>query len=227
MRWFSKRLGVCVVMLAALVGCAAPGLDKAAGSVDVSKESIALLSVHFKNEFKPSYPLASVVTHMNALDEKKFVLGQGDFDAESGDLLLSVKLAPGRYQLSKVNGSTAFSLLRGVMDYSMTTTFVIGSNSVVYLGHLQLVNKEKKNKEDQASGGALPLIDQAVTGFGNGTLDVKLLDRYAKDSALFKSRYPALKNMDIVRAPLKQLALERAIGSGAAPIIVTLEQVQN
>ena len=139
MRLFTKRLAVCVVMLAALVGCATPGLDKAATSVDVTKESIALLSVNFRNDFKPGYPLKSVSTHMYALDAKdaidagRLVIGEGAIDADSGDFLLSVKLAPGRYQLSKVTGVTAFSLVRGAMDYSMTTTLVIAPNSVIYL----------------------------------------------------------------------------------------------
>jgi hypothetical protein len=43
----------------------------------------------------------------------------------------------------------------------------------------------------------LPLIDQAITGMSNNTWDVKVEDMSAKDLALFRDNYPALRPVTV------------------------------
>ena len=115
-------------------------------------------------------------------------------------------------------------LFAGNLDFSVDAPFNVLPNSVIYLGHVRLVNKERIGKDDQASGLAIPLIPLAVHGMGNGTLNVKLEDRYDSIVLLLKQDYPALKNLTIVRAPLASMTLERSSGSKAPIVKVMLSQ---
>jgi hypothetical protein len=83
-----------------------------------------------------------------------------------------------------------------------------------------MTNIEKVNRDDQASGAAIPIIDQAVSGFSGGTLQVTLKDSYEQDVAALKNDYPALRDMQVIRAPLAQMALDRSSGSNAPKVIV-------
>lgn len=213
--------------LVVLTGCATAGLDKKATTLDLSKESIAVFTANMTNTFKPTYRLGN----LTAIAVKQgtttpTLMGSGELETASEDILVSIKLAPGVYSLTQLNGMTSGSLFNGAMTYSVNGEFEIPAQAVVYLGHLKLVNKERVNVDDQASGGVIPLVNQAVSGFANGVLDINLIDRFERDNALFKDAYPALKNTSIVRSPIKQLSIPRANTSKAEPLTVTLESAK-
>lgn len=52
------------------------------------------------------------------------------------------------------------------------------------------------------AGLPFPLVDQAVTGFSGGTFDVEIIDQFEKDELEFKSRFPALRDVNIQKAIL-------------------------
>ena len=218
--------GICFLLLG---GCASPGLDKTDKPVDVSRESIAIMSVNMTNQTKPDYVLQSLRARFVKAGSSsfQFVDGTANLEPQNEDILLSVKLAPGTYELSKFVGFARRVLIAGAMDFSIKATVEIAPQSVVYLGHVRLVNIEKTNKDDQATGSAFPLIDQALSGFSNGTISVGLVDRFDRDVESFKKEYPALRSIDILRAPLKQIVVPRAFGSKADPVIVLLESAKN
>jgi hypothetical protein len=212
------------LLCAALVGCAAPGLDRTAKTLDLSTESVAIISVNMTNEIKPSFRVSSMMPRFSQVGASgRAVTGQGLLEDKAEDILVSVKLAPGKYDLSRLTGIARGFLINAALDFAVHADIEIAPNSVIYLGHIKLVNKEKANKDDQSSGAVIPLIDQAVAGFANGTLSVSLSDRYERDIDLFKSNFPALQGVTIVRAPIKLMSLERATASSAAPIAVTLD----
>ena len=124
---------------------------------------------------------------------------------------------------SKLVGIARGFLINGMLDFSVKSEVEIAPQSVVYLGHVKLVNKERINKDDQASGGALPLVDQAVSGFSGGTMTVSLFDRYEQDVSLFKDSFLVLKGMDIVRSPIKKMVIQRAFNSNASPVTIAME----
>jgi hypothetical protein len=94
---------------------------------------------------------------------------------------------------------------------------------LTYLGRLATVNKEKTSKDDQSTGAVLPLIDQAVSGFGSGTLHVVLKDTYEEDVKLLKKEFVYVQNMDVIRRPLQKMMLERTTGSSAKSTEVRLK----
>ena len=110
--------------------------------------------------------------------------------------------------------------IQAEMSYAVNADFNVPPQAVVYLGHLDIVNKERIDKDDQASGFAIPLIDQAVAGFSGGTLGVALSDHYERDIGMFRAEYPVTMNVPVVRAPLFSMMLERATGSDAFPVKV-------
>jgi hypothetical protein len=60
------------------------------------------------------------------------------------------------------------------------------------------------NDEEHRAGGVLPLIDQAVAGFSDGTFDVVFSDNYDGDMGRFISKFPALNNVPVEKAILSQ-----------------------
>ena len=203
---FSFFLWVGLVL--AVTGCAS-ALDKNAESVDLSKKSIVVFSLDLVNEFKPGFPASYLTGTIEKLDASSAADSRAQIhygptlvDPVSKIALVTRKLAPGRYTMKKIEGKFIQVIISGRLDFAVDAPFEVAPNSVIYLGHLSLVNREIKNSDDQASGFALSLIDQMVTGLSRGTLSVKLEDRYDSTVKQLKQDYRSLRNLDIVRAPL-------------------------
>jgi hypothetical protein len=81
------------------------------------------------------------------------------------------------------------------------SAFRIEPGRAVYVGRVEAVRRERKGDEPRA-GSVIPLIDQAVTGFSGGTFEVKVVDRYDEDVALFKATYAPLAGVSVDKALL-------------------------
>ena len=227
---FFSRLFLSASLVLLISGCALGALDKQAQSIDLSKESVVILSLDLTNEFKPD----SLASHLGMQVKKietdgtpsksALIWSMGLVEPVSKIALASKQIPAGSYTIEKLVGVLGSPLFAGNLDFSVDAPFNVLPNSVIYLGHVRLVNKERIGKDDQASGLAIPLIPQAVHGMGNGTLNVKLEDRYDSIVLLLKQDYPALKNLTIVRAPLASMTLERSSGSKAPIVKVMLSQ---
>ena len=221
-----QRLATIAATLLFFSACTSVGLDKTASSVDFSKGSIAVLRIDMRNELKPDYP----PTHLGAVISKPAgnsaaaVRAQLPIDSASSSVLIVEQLGVGPQAITSLIGESRNTLIRGNFDFSMNAPFDLPPNSVVYLGHLSLTNVAKKSPDDQAAGSALPLIDQAMTGFGTGTLAIKLTDTWDADVKELRAQYPALKSLEILRTPLKKVVLKRASGSKAEPVVIELSQ---
>lgn len=211
-------------MLAVLIlsGCAA-GLDKNATAIDWSKGSVMVMSVEMDNKYRPNYQpthLGVVVTKKASSDPRERINSGASTPAGTNAFLVTSQIQPGRYSVSRIVGmSNRFPILGGV-DFAVDAPFEVAPNSVTYLGRLVTINKERTDKNDQSTGGVIPLIDQAVSGFGGGTLEVVLSDNYDEDIKLLKKEFLAIQNLDVIRSPLQKMTLERTTGSSAAPIQV-------
>ncbi|MBK9444110.1 MAG: hypothetical protein IPN53_23615 [Comamonadaceae bacterium] len=217
------RIALLGSMTALLSACATMGLDKKATQVDWSKGSVVVTSVDLKNEYKPNYsPTWLAIGIEKAKGEASTGGGTAWETVANGQTsaILTQQLLPGKYSIKSLQGRAGQFPVIGSMSFSVDAPFEVPPKSVIYLGHIALTNKEKLNRDDQASGAALPLIDQAVTGFGNGTLQVTLKDRYEQDVAALKNDYPALRDMPVIRAPLALMELDRSSGSSAPKVIV-------
>lgn len=240
-RAWRVAMGICAL---ALMGGCATQIDKNATTLDLSRESVVVVSMKAVNSYRPNFPLKSLGFAVDALDHpeprSQTLAGQhgasgsneanrsvlSDVAKDSGEALVVFRLPPGRFKLASLDGWVPPGLLVGgaALHYSVQASFAVPPRAVVYLGHLDLVNRERTNRDEQASEMPIPVISQAAAGFSGGTLDVKLKDRYAHDLAWLHREYPATRNVDVVRAPLPALWLTRASGSNAEPIKVSLEK---
>ncbi|MDO8276509.1 MAG: hypothetical protein Q7T63_00120 [Burkholderiaceae bacterium] len=213
------RLASACVLAALLGGCAAT-LQKNETSIDLEKESIAVLSMQMTNAYRPEFrtwSLGALISGHTLPFSATASVGTG---RGASSTLVTMRLQPGKHTLSGFWGKAGRFPFIGEMFYDVQAEFEVPPRAVVYLGHIDLVNKERTDKDDQASGIAIPLIDQALVGFSGGTLDVKLSDHYERDVGLLKAQYPATKDISVARAPLPSMLLMRRGGSNAAPITV-------
>jgi len=207
-----------------LSGCAT-SLDKTATAVDWTKGSVVAISVELHNEYKPNYHpthLGVVIMKKTGTDSRQRIPAFSAIPAGTNAYLVTQQIQPGQYTLSKIYGMAHKFPIVGGIDFSIDAPFEVTPNSVIYLGRITAVNKERKNKDDQSAGGVIPLIDQAVSGYGNGTLSVVLKDNYEEDVKVLKREFIAVQKLDVVRSPLKIMKLERTTGSSAALIEVKL-----
>jgi hypothetical protein len=217
------RIALIGSMTALLSACATMGLDKKATQVDWSKGSVVVTSVDLKNEYKPNYnPNWLAISIEKAKGEGSTGGGTAWETVADGktSVILTQQLPPGRYSIKSLQGRAGQFPFMGSMSFSVDAPFEVPPKSVIYLGHVAMTNIEKVNPDDQASGAPIPIIDQAVTGFGGGTIKVTLKDRYEQDVAALKNDYPALRDTPVIRAPLAQMELDRSSGSRAPKVIV-------
>lgn len=218
-------------LVAAMAGCASPGLNKNAQTVDLSKESILVFSMDFTNTFKPGTSWNNLGVTIASTDPQDAsaktagLLSVGTFNAESGLALVSRQLPPGRHTINTLSGSIRSAIFFGAMKFNVDAPFDVPPNAVIYAGHISIFNNERTDKDDQATGFVIPLLDQAITGMSGGTVDVVLEDRYDKTVELLKTEYPALRNVQVLRAPLTSMALLR--GRGIAPKVVKLSMAKS
>jgi hypothetical protein len=216
---------LAALAVAVLSGCAT-GLDQKATAIDWTKGSVVTMSVELKNEYKPNYPptgLGVVMMKKTGNDPRERIPAFGATWVDTNTYLVTQQVMPGKYTISKIYGIANKFPIMGGIDFSVDAPFEVAPNSVVYLGRISSVNQERKDKEDQSTGGVIPLIDQAVSGFGSGTLKVVLKDRYEEDVKVLKRAFIAVKDLDVVRSPLQKMTLERTTGSSAPHIQVSLQ----
>ena len=72
---------------------------------------------------------------------------------------------------------------------ALQKTIDVEKNKVIYIGDITATIVEKKDNE-KSVGPAIPLIDQRVAGFSNGTFVVNVKDNFDQDVALLKKTYP-------------------------------------
>ena len=207
---FTKR-GTYIAILILMVfapGCMNPmALNKKADTVDLSQKSIALFTLRASNEYKPGFkPNASWILIKTVSSGKSLKFGLDKPHANTGkfnEYLVSVEVESGKHTLKRVGGVSNRVLIIGTFSFGFNETFEIPLNSVTYVGHVNMNNRERKKGETR-SGSIFPLIDQAVAGYSGGTFDVTISDRSATDIALFTQTYPCLKDIQIGKALMQK-----------------------
>jgi hypothetical protein len=196
-------------------GCAGHNmaLTKGQSSIDLSKKSIALLSVKVSNQHKPSCQLDLTGVKICPQSETcsrplpYFHKAESPYKSEIdrfNEFLLSFGLESGTYNLQWIGTTYQAFLVSGFGGIPLDTKIDIKPNSISYLGHLDVVLRERKNDNEKRAGNVIPLIDQAVPGFSTGTFDVIVEDKFDEDMKLFISEYPALKTVKVEKSILPQ-----------------------
>ncbi|MDB5966544.1 MAG: hypothetical protein JWQ72_3044, partial [Polaromonas sp.] len=200
-------VGVFAVVV--LSGCAA-GLDKKATAIDWTKGSVIVMSVELDNQYKPSHQpthLGVVMMRKASSDPRERIPALGATPAGRNAFLVTSQIQPGRYTIARIFGMSQRFPIQGGIDFAVDAPFEVAPNTITYLGRVASINKERINRDDQSTGGVIPLIDQAVSGYGGGTLEVVLKDTYEEDVKLLKSEFVYVQNIDVVRNPLRRMML--------------------
>jgi len=205
------RLGLLLIicsMILMVCGCGGgrrPALNpnpkkksKALSTKSLEKKSIGIFTLRTSNQFKESFQPKVRAIRIAPKGKKKsggWAIGKPNTQRkkEFYEYLISVDLAPGEYTIDDVIGGSGNILVYGSFAFPISATFDLSPGSIVYLGHVDMVNRKRKDGE-RRSGSIFPLIDQAATGFANSTFDVSISDRGVSDIPLFKKVYPQLED---------------------------------
>lgn len=216
------RATVVLILFAGLVlsmGCASADKKAAkasAGNLNLGKKPMCLISLRTENQYKPGWPPEVYrLLLFSEASKKKFqvkvipgsVISKAFKDAftvnKEGpeENLVRIQLPPGSYRLWAVAGGCAqgvgVAAVVGTFEFPFDIPFQVEGGECVYLGRIEMVNRQRLSEDEIPSGGKLPVIDQSVSGFGDGTFDVKIYDNYDVDIPRFRDKYPAFAGIEI------------------------------
>jgi hypothetical protein len=211
-----QKLFIVLCMAFVIMGCAGHkmALTKGQTDIDVTKKSIALLSVKVSNQHKPScqpditgavlWPQSETCSRPLPYLHKAESPYRSEEDRFK-EYLLSFELDSGTYSLQWIGARYSIPLLiESGGKIPIDAKIDIVPNRVCYLGHLDVVLRERKNDSETRAGSLIPLIDQAVAGFSTGTFDIVVEDRFDEDMKLYISEYPALQKVKVEKSILPQ-----------------------
>jgi hypothetical protein len=220
-RW---RLLFILCLLFVMSGCAAHhmALTKGQSDVDLTKKSIALLSVKTSNLFESTFQFdligAIICPQSETCSNPRPYLHKANspYKREQdrfNEYLLSFELEPGTYSLRSL-GTVYVTLLTEAAGYvPLNMKIEIRSNTISYLGHIDLILRERRIDTEKRAGREqmnigpvirVELKDKSRTGFSAGTFDVIIEDKFDEDMKLFISEYPALQKVKVEKAILPQ-----------------------
>lgn len=208
----------------ALAGCATPtkmAFENDADRVTAASKPVFLMTANLWNNYKTSYQPRLLVVNVEravvadsadrinfTMDEKAKVSSNAALPV-GNNYLLRLELAPGRYVIR--------GLMSTVQTFPIVATFFAPLHAplesrepgVYYLGRMTATVRERQGDEFKA-GPSIPLIDQAVAGASGGTFDIAISDEFATDEKLFRSTFPALREVEIRKAILPPFDRARA-----------------
>ena len=199
-------------------GCAGNkmALTKGKSDIDLTKKSIVLLSVRISNQYKPSRQLELLSVVICPQSEPNC---KQDLPSNSGspykpykrekdyfnEYLLRYELESGTYYIDGLYTTYRIPMLTSGIGFAkLNLKTEIKPNSISYLGHLDIILREKKSDAEISAGGAIPFIDQYIAGFSSGTFDVVVEDKFDEDMKSFISEYPALQKVKVEKSILPQ-----------------------
>ncbi len=213
------RFLLIVCLGLAISGCAGHqmALTKEQTKIDLTRNSLALLSVKISNQYKPGFQfdiVSAVICPqhercdgrpaMRNLHRVKSPYKIKSVQNSFNEYLLSFELQGGAYNIYSIGAIYDHFPIAGGGTVPLNFDCAVKPNSVVYLGHLDIVMRERKNDSERRAGPVTPLIDQAAVGASSGTYDVLVEDRFEEDLRVFMSEYPALQKVQVGKSILPQ-----------------------
>ena len=200
----TRKVMATILIGIILTGCAGirpMALSSFKGESELNDTSIGLFTLRTTNEYKPSFQPAVKWVEIVPSDS-----GEGQkFKVEKPyrkvkkqfyEYLISINLKPGTYYVGMVMGRSNNIIISASFQFPVSARFDMPQRSVVYLGHVDMKNRERKEGEPR-SGSVIPLVDQSVAGYSGGTFDVVITDRRDDDIPVFLQEYPFLKKVSI------------------------------
>ncbi|MCP5326992.1 MAG: hypothetical protein H7A09_11810 [Oceanospirillaceae bacterium] len=195
----------CFLFALLVTGCASVSkmpLQVDSDHVDLSKKSILVAKVHIKNEFKESHQpeLCCMFVQKNG-EDYSFTSPTmiNDLGENGKEYFVSMDVDPGLTTINMARFVRKIPLLLwATADLPFSQEIDVPQNSIVYLGDITAVIKEKTSDDQPSAGGPVPLLDQAITGFSTGTFEVVVKDKYKSDVEELRQKYMSLKGMKVV-----------------------------
>lgn len=185
--------------------------------------AICLLTLKTDNQYKPEWPpevygleivdqatnkkmnIAVQSMSMGSLIKK----GLNDTftakkDGSVWEGLISFHLPVGSYSISAVRGGCTrgigIAAAMASFDFPFDTPFEVNAHEYVYLGRIEMINRERKSEDEIPSGdNTITRIPQKQSGFGTGTFDVQIYDNYDQDIKSFTEKFPVLNGKKIAK----------------------------
>jgi len=185
--------------------------------------SVCLLTLKTDNQFKPEWPPEVYALElMNQETGKKIniavqsrkvgsLLKKGFKDAFTFNKntslwegLVSFQLSPGQYRLTAVRGGCTRSIGIGAaiatFDFPFDIPFQVMETEYVYLGRIEMINRERKSDDEIPSGDTtITRISQRQSGFATGTFEVAITDNFDPDMGKFREKYPPIDNHPVAK----------------------------
>ena len=196
-----------------IAGCNSPmALNSKTKTLDLTDSGIALMTLKIANEYKPAFQVTSgfnrppMISIRNLLKKKfrDFEIGKPyrSVKKKYNEYLVSLEVAPGKHGLTTISGHSYHIMIDGTFSIPIYETFNIQAGKIVYLGHIETINRKKVSDDQLPAGFMLPMIDQAVCGFSGGTWHVTISDNYDADIVAFKQEYPVIAGHTIEKKVL-------------------------
>jgi hypothetical protein len=184
-------------------------------AIETKTGAIALMTLKMSNQYVPSYQPGVRWIQVNPSGQAsgpRFVPRDiyQSVKNEYNEYLVSVQLAPGKYSVGDVLGYSGRFPVAGNFCFPMDAEFQLKPEAVVYIGHVDMVNRRRRNDTERRSGSIFPLVDQGVTGFAGGTFDISISDRFDEDMKAFRGKYPVIADQQVEKALL--------VKAGTAPV---------
>ena len=189
-------------------GCASVSdmpLNKNTTQLDTAQKSVLVARLKIKNENRPSHQPRLLAVFMKQMAEGKekelsFVAPTlvSEQDEQGKDYLISMDVEPGKSTLNLARFMRQIPLLVTAMaDLPFQFDLDVPANKVLYLGNLEATIVARTDDSQPRAGAVIPLIDQAVTGFSNGTFQLKVSDQFDADTQEMQKQFPALSGKAI------------------------------
>jgi len=159
---------------------------------------VGLFTLKTSNKYKPGFQpnvySITIISEQTKKEKTVFTVTKPIRQEKDAfiEYLVSVDLPAGKYTIGEVSGISTAILIRGHFEFFVGASFELLPDKIVYLGHINMVNRKRVGKEPP-SGSPFPLVDQGATGYGDGTFDVTISDQSGRDIPLFEQTYPELK----------------------------------
>jgi hypothetical protein len=201
---------IAILLAVLLSGCATRtkmAFESDEERLTATSKPVFLMTATLKNEYRSSFQPKLLVVNVekpgakDASDRLNFTIDEkAKNESDSPDLgntyLLRMQLEPGRYEIRGLTSLSGLFPIRAFFFAPLHASFESNSPGVFYLGHVSATVRERQGSEFKA-GPSIPLIDQAMAGASGGTFDIDISDRLAMDEAKFRSKFPALKDVEI------------------------------
>ncbi len=198
------RIALLLTMVV-FAGCASVSkmpLNDKVTEVDTSQKSILVGKLSIRNDNKPSHQPNLLAVFVNQ-NEKDFSFTKptlvADLDKGGKEYFISMAVEPGKAKLKLARFMRQVPLLLNAMaDLPFEYEIDVPANQVVYIGNINAIIKPREDDQPRA-GQVIPLIDQAVAGFSNGTFEVSITDNYAEDMKALEAKYPFIANQTLAK----------------------------